>query len=469
MAVSVPAETLEKLRVMPEVLNIFEDILSFHPKYKKIQNQVQKNNNGIHRISLNESRIIVGAETAWGLGMTGEGWYIAVLDTGILLSHEMFRGKHIIERCYSQGPYELSSDRGGCPNGSKEMSGPGSAAHDFNLSYIPGFDHGTNVAGVAAGNNGIDRFGVAKDANIIAVQVFSYIPEWDDVGAWSSDTLKGLEFVYSQRNNYRIASVNLSFGSGEYFDFCNSVYTEVINNLRSVGISCCISSGNEGYCGAILSPACTPGAIAVGGTDKRDNPYIFGNWDEEMVDLLAPAVDIITSGGETNSFYTHMSGTSYSAPHVAGAWALMKNYNENLSVDEILALLQTSGMMINTSCPNDDLKSRIDVGNALLSLIAIAPPTNFMVEQVSNRSLLQEEYINILTWERNTHNIGKNITHYNIYLEEEGQLNLLARVDSSVFIYQHRKAGKRIDRTYAISAVNDEGIESYKYSYTISF
>ena len=112
--------------------------------------------------NLDRSRKIVGAEAAWKLGFTGAGWYVAVLDTGITKKHEMFKGKKIVEQCYS-----LLND---CPNGKKEMSGPGSARHKFTSS---GWDHGTHVTGIAVGNNKKTFYGVAKDADIISCQIFS--------------------------------------------------------------------------------------------------------------------------------------------------------------------------------------------------------------------------------------------------------------------------------------------------------
>ncbi len=46
---------------------------------------------------LDDSASLIGASAAWDWGFTGAGWYVAVLDTGIRKTHEMFAGKTILE------------------------------------------------------------------------------------------------------------------------------------------------------------------------------------------------------------------------------------------------------------------------------------------------------------------------------------------------------------------------------------
>ena len=67
--------------------------------------------------------------------------------------------------------------------------------------------------------------GVAKGANLIAVQVFSYFPSYQDVLSYTSDQIKGLERVYALRDTYAIAAVNMSLGGGQYTSTCDSSNT----------------------------------------------------------------------------------------------------------------------------------------------------------------------------------------------------------------------------------------------------
>lgn len=460
-AISVTAETLDRLRNIPGVLDIVEDKATPLP-VTEIQDD---DNDNISQPMLQRSVEIVGAVEAWGMGFTGDGWYVAILDTGILTSHEMFQGKHIVEQCYALGDDWYDNVNGSCPNGLTEMSGPGSAAH-----YENRFGHGTHVSGISAGNNHNDRFGVAKDANIIAVQVFSYFPGEDDVLSWDSDQLKGLEYVYTMRNTYNIASVNMSLGgSDRETNFCNTdTRASAMANLRAAGIATAVSSGNSSYCDAVNAPACVSSAIAVNASDKTDNETYYGNWHDVMVDLIAPGDNIASADPQANNQYRSRSGTSMSAPHVAGAWAILKQFDGNMSCDEALTLFTNTGKLIYSSrCTSAQPKPRIDIGDAIFTLLNLAPPANISAEQVTNKSFLRTEYINAITWESNPLNQGKDVIQYRIYVAHNSQLNLLVQVNSSTFQYWHRNVQSGENVTYAITAVNAEGQESVPAYYTL--
>lgn len=461
VALSITAETLEKLRSIPEVLNIVEDKATPLPPPVE-----QSAADDISYPQLINTVEIIGADDAWGLGYTGAGWYVAVLDTGISTSHEMFQGKHIVEQCYALGEDWYDRENGGCPNGRTEMSGPGSAAH-----YEPQFGHGSHVTGIAAGNNHNDRFGIAKDANIIAVQVFSYFPDENDVLSWDSDQLRGLEYVYNMRNTYNIASVNMSLGGADkYSSYCDSDSRAVaIANLKAAGIATTVASGNSSYCDGVNAPACVSAAVAVNASDKNDIETYYGNWDDLMVRLMAPGDSILSADPITTFNYRTRSGTSMAAPHAAGAWAIIKQYDGNMGVDEIVSLFNDTGKLISSSrCPNTQPESRLNVGGAIFTLLFLSPPVNLSVEQVRNRSFLRTEYINNITWESNPLNAGKNVVQYKIYVVGS-QLNLLAQVNSSTFQYWHRNVQGNEDISYAVTAVNDQGQESLPTYYNLEF
>ena len=218
LALEVSLKALSTLRSLPSVVDIVEDAPvkfneSFLSKKKALENSFSGNT------AVSQNLKVIGADVAWDKGYTGAGWYVAILDTGIRASHEMFKGKTIVEACFS-----ASAD---CPNQGKEMKGSGAAAHYYDYSFVGAYDHGTHVAGIAAGNSGT-VFGVAKDADIIAVQVFSRFTGIDEcdgnthcVQSYDSDQLKGLEYVYAIRGSYSIAAVNMSLGGGKYDSYCD--------------------------------------------------------------------------------------------------------------------------------------------------------------------------------------------------------------------------------------------------------
>lgn len=450
LVLSLSPEALMKIQYLPEVISISEDILMRLPENERIKTVGDVPG----KPALDNSVGIVGADLAWSFGITGRGWYVAVLDTGIRKTHEMFEGKNIIEACYS--------GEGDCPNGGTQMTGDGSAVHIRRAEHLSGYDHGTHVSGIAAGKS-IYRAGISKDSDIIAIQVFSYFPGDDDIGSWSSDQIKGLEFVYQQRNNYNIAAANLSIGGGSHSSFCNGgSYNTIVKNLMNAGIATVIATGNEYYCSAVSFPSCIEDAIAVGATKKNDSEANFSNWQKGMVDLYAPGVDIFSAYAKNDTSYISWQGTSMAAPHVAGAWGLLKHLDRNITVADALKLLKENGKMVSTNCGSGGQAARIDVGESILSLLSVAPPLNFAGKQNINRSVLQLEYLNTLTWESNPFNPnnGKNIVKYLIYTVENYELTYLTEVTSSTFSYHHRKVTQGDKYTYAIKAVTDSGEES---------
>ena len=166
------------------------------------------------------------------------------------------------------------------------------------------FSRDFKFSGIAAGNSKYGPAGISKDSDIIAIQVFSYFPDEDDILSWSSDQLMGLEYVYKKRNTYNIASVNISIGGGEFSSFCNGgQYDTAIKNLKNAGIATVIAAGNEYYCNAVSHPACYEQAVVTGATRKNDSMAPFSNWKKGMVDLFAPGVDIDSAIASGNSSY----------------------------------------------------------------------------------------------------------------------------------------------------------------------
>ncbi len=289
-------------------------------------------------LALTQSVPLIRADQTAARGFSGKGQVVAILDTGVAKKHPMLQGKVVSEACYST-TNKSEGAKSLCPGGirSSTAAGSGKSCTIFDC------EHGTHVASIAAGNSSSLK-GVARDTKIISIQIYSNIG--GSPGAYYSDIISGLERVYQLRKKYKIASANLSLGTSNlYSSPCDGqlpAVKAIIDNLRSARIATVIASGNDYADGAISAPACISTAVAVGSTTKKDKVSDFSN-HSKLVDLMAPGSDIYAAvpGG-----YQRMSGTSMATPHVAGAWAILKQAKPNASVDEIQAALECTGVKV---------------------------------------------------------------------------------------------------------------------------
>ena len=319
--------------------------------------------------TLAQSVPLIGAPVAWAAGFTGAGWTVAILDTGVEKTHPFLSGKVISEACYSN-----AGGAGGavtnCPDGTAASIAVGSGVNC--AAAISGCDHGTHVAGIAAGTNATFS-GVARDASILAIQVFTRFDDFSSCGfsapcalSFRSDQVAALQRVFALRTTFKIASANMSLGGGGFTtqascDLDNPSEKAAIDTLRSAGIATVIASGNSSFTNALSSPGCLSSAVSVGSTTKSDVVSSFSN-SASFLNLLAPGSSINSSvpGGG----YAVFNGTSMAAPHVTGAWAILKQQSPAATVSQVLASLKSTGAAI-TDTRNGLVSSRIRVNGAI--------------------------------------------------------------------------------------------------------
>ncbi len=322
-------------------------------------------------VALDGTIPLINADDAWTAGYDGTGQVGAIRDTGVDGTHPFLAGKVVEEACFS-----LGND---CPNGSTVQLGAGAGV---NCTYSGDCEHGTHVAGIAAGLAPPGSSGVAKDASIMAVQVFSRFDSAADCGgspvpcalSFSSDQLAGLERVYALRDTYDIASVNMSIGGGRYFGACDTDSRKAaIDNLLAAGIATVISSGNSGYDDSTGKPGCISTAVTVASSTDADMRSSFSN-TAPFVDLIAPGSAISSSipGGGFASW----DGTSMAAPHVAGAWAILKEAFPSATVSDVLTAFQTTGPLIEVKSAPSEYLPRIDVTAAIAGIVVTPPLAN---------------------------------------------------------------------------------------------
>lgn len=301
--------------------------------------------------------------TLWGLNNTGqgggvadadidapEGWdvlnsasniIVAVLDTGIRRTHEDLATNIWINPL--DGGY-----------GWNALTGTNNPADDEG--------HGSLVSGTlgAAGNNGKGVVGVAWQVQIMACKCFNSAQS-----AFDSDIITCIEFA--RTNGAKI--INASFDSP---GFSHSL-SNAIDAARDDGIILVASAGNNAVDvdSSPRYPACynIDNIISVAATTRSDALWSSSNYGATNVDLAAPGNQITSTFFlSDNSYIGPLSGTSFSAPYVAGACALMLVKYPTETHQQIIARI------LNATDPLPSLTARCVTGGRLNLRKALSPP-----------------------------------------------------------------------------------------------
>jgi thermitase len=309
------ANTINELRNDPNVEYIERDGPAFTiliPNDKAFKNQHALENTGQTLDGLNvvvKKGIDIDAPLAWDRTL-GKGIIVAVIDSGIDESHPDLKGKIA---------------------GTKNLS-TSSTTDDI-------FGHGTAVAGVIAAttNNGEGIAGVCPDCKLLNVKVSN-----DSDGGVASLEPIAEAIHWSVDNGAKV--INISIAS----QIQSRILEDAVNYAWGKGVLVVAGAGNcggETYAknscsnqNPIMYPAAHDNAVAVGAIDYNGNKALFsehGSW----VDVMAPGVEIATTAptkkynSGSNLNYAYFSGTSFSAPMVAGIAALA--YSTSPSVVEV--------------------------------------------------------------------------------------------------------------------------------------
>lgn len=308
------------------------------------------------------SRADINAIAGWDTLTNASSVKVAVIDSGIRLSHEDFAGN-------------LWSNIRGTP-------GIDATVSKTSASYYTPTDatgHGSHVSGIigAAGNNGIGVSGVAWRVQLMALK---FIPDED--GGSITDEIECIDYAID--NGAEV--INASFGGGDY---SASVFL-ALQRARDAGIIVVAAAGNDGADNdAIMtypSGYLIDNIVSVAATTRTDALWSSSNYGSGAVDLAAPGVDVLSTYYTASDAYRTLSGTSMSAPHVTGAVALLRakfpsdTYRQTINrllrgtkkVDNLNGKVQTGGRLdlakaltSTTNRPfNDDFAERAVVSGA---------------------------------------------------------------------------------------------------------
>src|SRR6185503_10970462 len=277
--------------------------------------------------------------------VTGRNVTVAVLDTGINGQHADLAGK-VVQNV------RLADTQ----------SVPASFTYPAPLENLPNTDlvsgHGTFVSGViaASGVSSSGRFaGVAPGARLLGLSA-------GDVNLMY--VLSGFDYLLEKRAQYNVRVVNCSFSANTVFDF-NDPVNVATKMLTDAGVNVVFSAGNTGSGNGTMNPyAIAPWVIGVGATDPAGKLADYssrGNFGDSLQhpSLVAPGTNIISlrsaptvtgvsgiAGADAQRlspiemlYYTTATGTSFSAPQVTGAIALMLEVNPNLTPADLKDIL----------------------------------------------------------------------------------------------------------------------------------
>lgn len=345
MAVTIRADQIHELAARPEVMSVRPDgILTLpQPSLAATSGPAEWNLNAIN------------APALWELGFTGTGVVLASMDTGVDYLH---------------------------PDIGPRWRGGTNSWFDPNGEHLTPFDshvqgHGTGVMGIMVGGDaGGTAIGVAPDAKWIAVKIF------DDAGnAPYSGIHAGFQWLLDPDGNDATDDapdvVNNSWGISDHPGECLTEFQPDIQALKASGIGVVVAAGNSGSNDATsVSPANYPESFAAGAVDwtgtitsfSSRGPRPAGCGGGIFPEIVAPGEGVrtadVTLNGTSPEPYATVLGTSFAAPHVAGAMALLLSVDPQLTVAELEAALAQSA--VDQGAPGADNV----YGNGLLDVAA---------------------------------------------------------------------------------------------------
>jgi subtilisin family serine protease len=347
LAVVVPRNRLTELGRVPGVAKVWPSV-TYHPL-------------------LDRSAPLIGAPHLWGpnLSTAGEGVKIGIIDDGIDQSHPFF----------NPGGYAYPA---GFPKGNAQYTTPkvivarafaprGTTYENATLPFDPsanGSDHGTHVAGIAAGDDGtlarnIRLAGIAPRAYLGNYKALSVPSPNFGLDGNSPEIVAAIDAAVRDGMNV----INLSLGEPEIAPR-RDIVVRALNAAAAAGVVPVVAAGND-YAdfgqGTIGSPATASRAIAAAaatGGHGSKLPDRIASWSSAgptpyslqlKPDVTAPGVAILSSVPAREGLWDEISGTSMASPHVAGGAALLRERHPTWTVAQIKSALMLTGATVRTA------------------------------------------------------------------------------------------------------------------------
>ena len=275
----------------------------------------------------------IKAPEAWNITRGSSKMTIAIIDNGFSLKHPELSSKVVM-------PYNVWK-------------------HSASISAQQE-DHGTHVAGTALAkmNNGQGICGIAPDMSFMPVQVAN-----EQGLMTTTSVLDGILYALYQGADVLNVSLGMMFtgrlSEDQQRDMLENrfkeeerLWNEVMKIASKHKAVVVVAAGNDNMLAGV-SPITRPkNFVVVSAVDKNSanlKKASFSNYGDYTT-ISAPGVGIYSSIG--NNDYASHDGTSMAAPIVTGAVALMKSLNEDLSAEEVICILQSTGLPVGGGVAN---------------------------------------------------------------------------------------------------------------------
>ncbi|MEZ4866164.1 MAG: S8 family serine peptidase [Caldilineaceae bacterium] len=341
IALTATSAVINTLAQAPEVERIMLDIALQGPPGQAITTPSTQN------------LTLINAPALWELGFSGQGIVVANMDTGVDLTHP-----------------DLAARWRGGNNSWYDPYGQHATPTDLS-------GHGTWTMGImVGGSNSGTAIGVAPQAQWIAVKIFN-----DSNSATVSAIHQGYQWLLDPDDDPATADapdvVNNSWSYGA--PGCDLTFQPDLQALVAAEIVPVFAAGNYGpYTPSDVSPANYPEAFAVGAINNSNTIYAYSSRGPTSCgrssaatypNLVAPGVNVTTT--DLFGLYSANSGTSFAAPHAAGALALLLSALPDLTVAQQEAALLNSAQDLGAVGPDNTFgQGWLDVLGAYQWLLA---------------------------------------------------------------------------------------------------
>jgi len=304
-----------------------------------------------------------GFNEIWDLTLGDSSVAIGVIDSGLDFTHPDLQNSYKI----NQGEYGNGKESNGTDDDNNgyidDWRGWNFILNNNDPADDNIYSHGSAVTGIinAGFNNGIGISSASPKIKVLVLKAF-------DVNGTGAEDIVSYAVLYGITQGVKI--FNFSFGDVIY----SNLFQDIVKYAYSKNITIVTSAGNTSS-DAPHYPASFDEVISAGATDANDFRTGFSAFGE-TVDIFAPGNQILTTSRtgkgleQFNYDYFYVNGTSFSAPLISSAAALLLSRNPNLSNEEIRGILVSGTVFIKNQTKWDHYSAsgKLNVKNSLLNI-----------------------------------------------------------------------------------------------------